>query len=232
MLKPEDKVLVALSGGEDSIVLLYFLNEWRSKIRPSYYLIGVHLDMNFPKDEMNYQRGINWLKDFCSYLKVDFLFEKTDCGRQALEAFEKKTTSPCFVCSWHRRKHLFKLAEKLGANKIAFGHHLDDMITTFFINLFYNGEISTILPVQEMFKGKLFLIRPLILVEKELISRFVKNQGWQVLENPCPFTKATKRTYIENFLKEKVYPLDPKIKKNIAHAMFNPKLEYLPKRAW
>lgn len=232
MLKPADRILVALSGGEDSLVLLYFLSEWRNKIRANYHLIGVHLDMSFPKDENYYQEKVEWLKNFCSHLGVEFLFEKTNCGKQALEAYEKKSASPCFVCSWHRRKYLFKLSDKLKANKIAFGHHLDDIITTFFINMFYNGEISTILPVQEMFRGRLWLIRPLILVEKELISRFVKNKGWQVLENPCPFTKNTKRSFIENFLKEKVYSLGPKIKKNIAHAMFNPKLEYLPKKVW
>ncbi len=232
MLKPEDTIIVALSGGEDSLVLLYFLSQWRNKIKASYRLIGVHLDMNFPKDEGAYQRGISWLENFCSDLKIEFFFEKTDCGKQALEAYEKKNTSPCFVCSWHRRKHLFKLSDKLKANKIAFGHHLDDVITTFFINMFYNGELSTILPVQEMFKGKLFIIRPLILVEKELISRFVKSMGWQVLENPCPFTKATTRNFIENFLREKVYTLGPKIKKNIACAMFNPKWDYLPRKIW
>lgn len=230
MLKPEDTIIVALSGGEDSLVLLYFLSEWRNKLKANYRLIGVHLDMNFPKDEEKYEKGILWLKDFCYSLEVEFLFEKTDCGRQALEAYEQKNTSPCFVCSWHRRKRLFKLSEKLQANKIAFGHHLDDVITTFFINMFYNGELSTLLPVQEMFKGRLILIRPLILVEKDLISRFVKNKGWQVLENPCPFKKATKRNFVEIFLKENVFPLGPKIKKNIAHAMFNPKWEYLPKK--
>ena len=230
MLKEGDYIIAALSGGEDSLVLAYFLSEWRKKMRINYKILGVHLDMNFPRDEERYQKGVEWLKDFCESLEIEFYYERTNCGKQALEVYEKNITSPCFVCSWHRRKYLFKLAEKTGANKIAFGHHQDDMLITFFINMFYHGELSTILPVQEMFKGKLYLIRPLIFVEKDLISRFVKRQQWQILENPCPFSQQTKRKFIENFLREHIYPLGNKVKKSIINAIFNPKLEYLPSK--
>ncbi len=230
MLKEGDYIIAALSGGEDSLVLAYFLSEWRQKMRINYKILGVHLDMNFPRDEERYQKGVEWLKDFCESLEIEFYYERTNCGKQALEVYEKNITSPCFVCSWHRRKYLFKLAEKTGANKIAFGHHQDDMLVTFFINMFYHGELSTILPVQEMFKGKLYLIRPLIFVEKDLISRFVKRQQWQILENPCPFSQQTKRKFIENFLREHIYPLGNKVKKSIINAIFNPKLEYLPSK--
>ncbi|QER42207.1 tRNA 2-thiocytidine biosynthesis protein TtcA [Thermodesulfobacterium sp. TA1] len=230
MLSAEDFIIVAMSGGEDSLALAYFLSEWRKKLRVNYRLIGVHLDMGFPCDQEVYEKGVERLRNFCQSLNMEFYVEKTDCGKQALEVAEKKTTAPCFVCSWHRRKHLFKLAEAWQANKIAFGHHKDDLLVTFFINLFYHGELSTILPVQEMFKGNLYLIRPLVFVEKDMISRFVKSQGWEVLKNPCPFSEQTKRKFIENWLKENVYLLDPRIKKSIFNAMFNPKFEYLPKK--
>ena len=232
MLKEGDYIIVALSGGEDSLVLAYFLSEWRKKMRINYKLLGVHLDMNFPRDEEEYQKGVKWLKDFCESLDIEFYYKKTDCGPQALEVYEKNITSPCFVCSWHRRKHLFRLAEERGANKIAFGHHLDDVIVTFFINMFYSGELSTIVPVQEMFKGKLYLIRPLFLIEKDLLKACVKKNNWKVLENPCPFSKETKRKVMEKFLKEKIYPLGPKVKKCIVSAIFNPRPEYLPKKVW
>ncbi|WP_022856129.1 tRNA lysidine(34) synthetase [Thermodesulfobacterium thermophilum] len=230
MLSSEDVIIVAMSGGEDSLALAYFLSEWRKKLRADYRLIGVHLDMGFPCDQEVYNKGVKWLEGFCQGLDIEFYVEKTNCGEQALEVAEKKTTSPCFVCSWHRRKHLFKLAETWKANKIAFGHHKDDLLTTFFINLFYHGELSTILPVQEMFKGKVYLIRPLIFVEKDMLSRFVKAQGWEILENPCPFSDKTKRKFLDQWLKEHVYSLDPRIKKSIFNAVFNPKIEYLPQK--
>lgn len=230
MLKNEDSVILALSGGEDSLALTYFISDWRKKMRVSCRLLGVHLDMGFPKDEKEYREEIKWLENFCNSLEVEFYFDKTDYGIQAMKAYEKNITAPCFVCSWHRRKYLFKLAQREGANKIAFGHHLDDLIVTFFMNMFYHGELSTILPVQEMFKGKLHIIRPLILVEKTLISRFVEKKNWKIIKNPCPFAKETKRKFVEEFLETRVYSLGPKIKRNIATAIFNPKFEYLPLR--
>jgi len=212
MLKNGDIVILALSGGEDSLALAYFLSDWRKKMRIDCRLLGVHLDMGFPKDEREYEKEVKWLEDFCKSLEIEFYFLKTDCGVQAMEVYEKDITSPCFVCSWHRRKHLFKLAQEKGANKLAFGHHLDDAIVTFFINMFYHGELSTILPVQEMFKGKLYIIRPLILVEKALISRFAEKNGWRVIKNPCPFAEKTKRKLIEDFWKRKFILLDRRLK--------------------
>jgi tRNA 2-thiocytidine biosynthesis protein TtcA len=232
MLNEGDFIIAGLSGGEDSLVLLYFLAEWRKKIRKNYRILAVHLDMGFPKDkegEKEYQEGVKWLKKFAEDLEAEFLIKKTDCGIQALEVAEKGNKNPCFVCSWHRRKHLFKLAEELGANKLALGHHLDDVVVTFFLNLFYHGEISSIVPVQEMFKGKLHIIRPLFFVEKKLISSFVRKMQWQVLKNPCPFSQKTKRKFLEEYLKKHIFSLDPKVKKSIIRAIFNVKMDYLPK---
>ncbi|MCD6490290.1 MAG: tRNA 2-thiocytidine biosynthesis protein TtcA [Thermodesulfobacterium sp.] len=229
MVKNGDFVVIALSGGEDSLALAYFLNDWRKKMRIDFKILAVHLDMGFPKDEREYKEGVKWLENFCNSLGIDFYFNKTDCGIQAMEAYKKNIKTPCFVCSWHRRKYLFKLAQEKGANKLAFGHHLDDAIVTFFMNVFYHGELSTLLPVQEMFKGNLYIIRPLILVEKNLISRFAKN-GWKVIKNPCPFAGESKRKLIEEFLENKVYTLGPKVKRSIATAIFNPRFEYLPIR--
>ncbi len=230
MLEEGDFIITGLSGGEDSLVLLYFLSEWRKKIHKNYRILAVHLDMGFPRsDPIEYKERVKWLKTFAQDLGAEFLMKETDCGLQALEVAEKGNKNPCFVCSWHRRKHLFRLAEELGANKLALGHHLDDVIVTFFLNLFYHGEISSIVPMQEMFKGKLCIIRPLFLVEKKLIKSFVKKMEWPILKNPCPFAEKTKRKFLENYIKEHIFSLDPKVKKSIIRAMFNVKTDYLPK---
>ncbi len=232
MLKNEDKILVAVSGGEDSLVLLYFLNEWRRLFNLKYKLFAVHLDMNFPRNEEAYQQELKWLKNFVETMGIPFIYEKTDCGTQAIEVAEKGITNPCFVCSWHRRKRLFKLAEKEKANKIALGHHMDDMIVTLFLNMFYHGEISTILPVQELFKGKLYLIRPMVLIEKGMIKRFVAQKGWKIMGKHCPFSDKTRRKFMEDFLEKNVYSLGEKVKKSILNAIFNVKIEYMPEKKW
>ncbi|MGC9141390.1 MAG: tRNA lysidine(34) synthetase [Caldimicrobium sp.] len=228
LVEEGDKVLIALSGGEDSLVLTHFLSEWRHLYHRELHLYAIHLDMGFIKDEKSYAEGVNYLKTFCEEREINFIFDKTSIGEMVFEAVEKNTASPCFVCSWYRRKYFFKLAQKLNIKKIVFGHHKDDVIVTFFINMFYCGELSTILPKQEMFKGELYLIRPLYFVEKDMISRFVKQRGWRILENPCPFSGETKRAYWSKFLKENLFSKEPLIKVNLFSALFKPRLDYLP----
>ncbi len=227
LLEEGDRVLLALSGGEDSLVLLRFLAEWRRKTPFSWELFAVHLDMGFETDD-EHEKNLSRLAEYCAQLEVPYRLERTNYGPMALEAREKKV-SACFVCSWHRRKHLFRLAGEHGYTKIAFGHHKDDLIVTFFLNMCYHGELSTILPKQEMFKGKLYLIRPLIFVDKALISAFAKREGLPVFKNPCPISEETRRVKMERFLEEKLYPENPKFKGNIFHAIFNCRLDYLPK---
>lgn len=229
LIKEGDRVLIALSGGEDSLVLLHFLSQWRYYYHKKIKLFAIHLDLSFPKNEEEYLEKVKRLKVFCEEREADFIFDKITVGKLVIEAHEKGKTSPCFICSWNRRKYLFKLAQSLNIQKISFGHHKDDVITTFFMNLFYNGELSTILPKQEMFRGELYLIRPLYFVEKEIISRFVAKEKWQVLENPCPFSGKTKRNFWYDFLKKQIFALNPILKKNAFSAIFNPRLEYLPK---
>lgn len=220
--------MIALSGGEDSLVLTHFLAEWRHYYKTNITLHALHLDMGFLKDEKDYKEGVEYLREFCLERKVKFIFDKIDAGKLAIQAHETGEAAPCFVCSWNRRKYLFNLADRLGIPKIVLGHQQDDVITTFFMNIFYCGEISTILPKQSMFRDTLYIIRPLYFVPKDMISRFVKIQGWRVLANPCPFSQQTKRAFWNEFLKEKIFSLDPMIKRNLFSAILNPRPEYLP----
>ncbi|HHI97653.1 MAG TPA: tRNA 2-thiocytidine biosynthesis protein TtcA [Thermodesulfatator atlanticus] len=228
LLEEGDRVLLALSGGEDSLVLLRFLAEWRRKTPFAWELFAIHMDMGFETSPEHRQK-LARLAEYCEELGVPFRLDFTNYGQMALEAKEKKV-SPCFVCSWYRRKHLFKLAGREKYNKIAFGHHKDDVIVTFFLNMCYHGELSTMLPKQEMFKGELYLIRPLYFVEKKLISALAQKEGLPVFENPCPISPETRRAKMERILEEKLFPENPKFKGNIFHAIFNCKPEYLPER--
>ncbi len=228
MLAPGDRVLVALSGGADSLVLTYFLAEWRRKVPFDYELLAVHLDMGFDRGP-GYRQGLSALERFCEELGVPFRVLDTDCASQALKAAERGKPSPCFVCSWHRRKYLFRLAGEENFNKIAFGHHRDDLVVTFFLNMCFHGELSTIVPVQEMFGGRLYLIRPLVLVEKSALKAFAQREGFPVLENPCPFSGETRRVFMERWLEEHLYTINPKVRGSVFQAIFNCRPEYLPR---
>jgi tRNA 2-thiocytidine biosynthesis protein TtcA len=106
----------------------------------------------------------------------------------------------CFLCSWERRKHIFHLAQRLNCNKIAFGHHKDDIIETLLLNIFYSAEVSTMLPIQNLFKGKMTIIRPLALVEEKQIERFARDKRLPVGASGCPSSGKTKRTEVKSLL--------------------------------
>ncbi|NPA94780.1 MAG: tRNA 2-thiocytidine(32) synthetase TtcA [Thermodesulfobacteria bacterium] len=213
--------MVAVSGGADSLVMLHFLNEWLKKAPIKFSLVPVYLEMGFNKNHA-WKR----LRDHFTKMDTPFYMEETDFGKVA-HSNANRGKSPCFLCSWWRRKRLFELTKVLGCKKIALGHNLDDLIETFFLNMCYSGELCTMLPRQEMFGGAVTIIRPLALVEKEKIERLAKQLRLPVGENLCPSAGISKRGEIRQMLKS-IYKGNRKIRGNIAKAIFNPRPEYLP----
>ncbi len=223
LLEQGDTILVALSGGVDSMLTLWFLKHWLRKAPISYRLLPVHLDMGF---SYSLWPGI---KEYLDCMEVDYYFEQTDFGIVAHSDLNRGK-SPCFLCSLWRRKRLFELADRFGCNKIALGHNLDDLIETFFMNMCFSGELSTMVPSQEMFKGAITIIRPLALVEKKKISALARQIKLPLQDNPCPSVrnKYGRRVLVRDFLST-LYSKDSKIKGNIVHALRNIKLEYMLK---
>jgi tRNA 2-thiocytidine biosynthesis protein TtcA len=128
-----------------------------------------------------------------------------------------------------RRKRLFEIADELGCNKVALGHHKDDIIETLFMNICYAGEISTMVPCQSFFQGRFTVIRPLAFVGEETIVRFANDRKFPEFINPCPSASHSKRHEIKALLK-RLYHSNAKIKGNIFRAMSHVKPEYLLKR--
>ena len=112
----------------------------------------------------------------------------------------KKGKVNCFWCSWNKRKALFRTAERFNCNKIAFGHHKDDIIETVLLNLFFNGEISTMNPKQDMFKGKITIIRPLCYTEKKEIKAFAKVAGIPQQICACPYGDFSRRKFVREII--------------------------------
>lgn len=222
MIAEGDRIAVGLSGGKDSFTLLWVLQERLSRIPIHYSFIAVHIDLGFEGGPASL------IEDYCKKMGYPLRVEYTDYGRQGHS--EENRENPCFLCARLRRKRLFELADELGCNKLALGHNMDDIIETLFLNICYGGQISTMIPYQPFFKGKLAVIRPLAHVDEQAISRFAKDHGLPGFFNPCPTAKTSKRLEIKNML-GRLYVTNNKIKGNIFRSMSNIKPDYLLKPA-
>lgn len=218
MLADSDRVLVAVSGGVDSLVLLWLLDYWRAKAPIDYQVLAVHLDMGFDSDA----HGLVVAQ--LQRLNIEFLTEETSFGAQAMQAEDGR--SACFHCARQRRNRLFAIARDKGFNKIAFGHHREDIIETFFLNLFYSGNISTMVPRQELFGGNLTIIRPLALLDKKDIQQLAQDIGITPVANPCPMAGDSKRLQVRELLAS-LYQENDRIKANIFTALSNIRHDYL-----
>lgn len=218
MISDGDRILVAVSGGKDSLTLLWMLNERLGRIPIHYDIFPAFIDPGFD-DETG-----RMLKAYCSDNHIDLRVEKTDNGIVAHSPENRE--NPCFLCSWLRRKRLFEIADEMGCNKLALGHNKDDIIETVFINMCYSGEISTMVPVQPFFEGRFVVIRPLAFVEENMTRRFAEEKKFPNLENPCPSANRTKRREIKALLSE-LYRSNKKIKGNIFRSLSHVKTDYL-----
>ena len=218
MIIDGDRIAVGLSGGKDSLTLLWMLAERRSRIPINYEIFAVYIDPGF---EGGFASA---LKSFCSALGVELVIKFTDNGLVAHGPDNRE--NPCFLCSRLRRKSLFETADSLGCQKLALGHNKDDVIETLFLNICYGGEISTMRPYQTFFKGRFTVIRPLAYCDESTIQKFVAENRFPVFENPCPTAKISKRQEIKDMLGT-LYRSNRKIKGNIFRAMHNVRSDYL-----
>jgi tRNA 2-thiocytidine biosynthesis protein TtcA len=220
MIEEGDRVLIGVSGGLDSLSLLDLLNTPMVYV-PKFSIVAVNIDPGFDKTYEGYGR----LEEHLAGCGCSCVMEKTDIGPLSHSDYNKK--NPCFLCSRLRRKRIFEIAAERDCNKIAFAHHRDDIIETLLINLFYGREISTMMPNQTIFNGKLHIIRPLAYIREELIKKYGKEQGFPVITNPCPSSGTSKRAYIKNLLNE-LEVENKDIRDNIYKALGHVKMDYLP----
>lgn len=216
MLSDGDKIAVAVSGGKDSLTLLQVLNDRRSFVPIKYELLAVHIDMGYPCHHPKI------LAEYFSGQGINYHIEKIDI----LKGKSRRDIS-CFWCSWNRRKALFEVADRFGCRKVALGHHHDDIVETMLLNLFFHGEISAMSPKQELFGGKITIIRPLCYTEEKMIVKFAKGAGFPQHKCACPNSITSKRTKITDILTE-LEKFCPEVKKNIFRSSKRIKKEYLP----
>ena len=182
LLEDDDHVLVALSGGKDSLCLLEMLGK-RAKIsHPRFCVEAIHVRM----ENIAYETSTAYLEQFCKDLDIPLHIVTT-----RFEPSDKKP--PCFLCSWYRRKEIFNLAQALGCNKIALGHHQDDLLHTCLMNQFYQGRFDTMPALLRMRKMPLSIIRPLCMVEEADIQCYAELRGYEKQIKLCPYETDSHR---------------------------------------
>ncbi|MEN6617585.1 MAG: ATP-binding protein [Syntrophorhabdus sp.] len=219
MLSDGDKVLMAVSGGKDSLCLLKIMQERLKFVPIRYEIIACHVDM-----------GFSWVDagSLAHYFEKENVEYRIVRPPEAWKGEQEKFD--CFWCSWNRRKALFDLAGSLGANKIAFAHHMDDIIETMLLNLFFQGEIGTMLPYQDMFEGELAIIRPLAYVEEKELTRLADLLHLPVMTSACPHGDISKRALIKGIVSE-LKRHNRNVKKNIFRSLTRIRQDYLPEIA-
>jgi tRNA 2-thiocytidine biosynthesis protein TtcA len=220
MLQDGDRIVIGLSGGADSMVMMWMLAERLRRIPINYELFPVHIDPGF-EDGCSES-----LKAWSAAVGLTLRVEYTDYGILGHSSINRE--NPCFLCAKLRRRRLFEIADEMECNKLALGHNKDDIIETLFLNIFFAGEICTMVPSQTFFKGRFTIIRPLAYADEELIRAFAREQSFPEHVNPCPSANHSKRREIKNMLK-KLYRNNKKIKGNIFRSMSRVKTDYLLK---
>ncbi|MBO7214442.1 MAG: tRNA 2-thiocytidine(32) synthetase TtcA [Clostridia bacterium] len=212
MIKSGDKIAVGLSGGKDSVAMLSALAGLKRFYPESFDIIAIRIDAGLEYDKAQ-EEG---LRLYAESLGITYHVEKTEIYQVVFE--ERKEKNPCSLCANMRRGALNQTAKKLGCNKVALGHHADDLIETFFLSMIYEGRLSTFHPVTYLSKADLTVIRPMIYVKESMIKSFMKDKP--ILVNPCPVDKHTQREEVKTTIFElsKKYPL---IKDNLFNALTN-----------
>jgi len=221
MIADGDRIAVGVSGGKDSIALMWMLHERQSRVPVHYELQGIHIDLGFAGARSRE------IAEFSETMGFDLHVEITDYGPVAHSTANRE--NPCFLCSRLRKKRLFELASRYRCNKVALGHHKDDIIETLFLNMCYAGEISTMVPLQSFFGGEITVIRPLAFVDEAAIQRLAGALRFPEFPNPCPSSTQSKRKEIKTLLQE-LYRSNRNIKGNLFRALSNVRWDYLPKQ--
>ena len=196
MLRSGDRICVGVSGGKDSLVLLYGLAQLRRFIGIDYELEAVTIDPVFGGSQCDYSA----VTELCKSLGIRHTVVISEIGSIVFDIRREK--HPCSLCAHLRRGAIHNTAVELGCNKIALGHSLDDAVETFFMNLFNEGRIGCFSPVTHLEKKDLYMIRPLIFAEEKEIRRAAARTGLPVVKSQCPADGNTNRQRMKEFLRE------------------------------
>ncbi len=210
MIEEGDKIAVGVSGGKDSLALLLALAEMRRFYPKHYELYAITVDMGFPGQDFSE------IEEFCRRCNVKYKIVKTEIAKIIFDV--RREPNPCSLCAKMRRGSLHLAATELGCNKVALGHHFDDTVETFMMNLFFEGRLGCYSPKTYLSNRKINLIRPMIYATEKDVRYFARQAKLPVSESLCPEDKATERENMKNLLTE-LEKTNNGIKHRIFHAI-------------
>ena len=202
MINEGDRVAVGVSGGKDSLALLCSLANLKKFYPVQFEIEAITLDPGFYLAEMGNAEDIRndyeKIAELCRQLNVNFTLVDTEIAKIIFDV--RKEKNPCSLCARMRRGALHDTAKSLGCNKIALGHHFDDAVETFIMNLFNEGRVGCFSPVTYLDRKDIPLIRPLVYVPEKDIRYFVNHSDLPVLHSPCPMDKTSDREKFKQML--------------------------------
>lgn len=192
MIEDGDRIAVGISGGKDSLVLLEVLSQMRIFYPKKYSLVAITVDMGLP--------GMDFspIKKFTQRLGIEYKIVKTDIAKIIFDV--RKESNPCSLCAKMRRGSLHAAAVEAGCNKVALGHHYDDAIETFMMNLFFEGRLGCFSPVTYLSNRQITLIRPMIYAKEKEVVYFASKRSLPVVTSTCPEDHATERENMKQLL--------------------------------
>ena len=194
MIAEGDKIAVGISGGKDSLTLLYALSSLRRFYPHPFELVAVTVDLGFANLDLSE------IKKLCEKLEVPYTVVKTQIGQIVFE--QRQENNPCALCAKMRKGALNEAMKQLGCNKITYAHHMDDVVETMMLSLLYEGRFHTFSPVTYLDDTGLTVIRPLIYMKEADVIGFVRKYEVPVVKSPCPADGHTKREYVKQLLKQ------------------------------
>lgn len=211
LIEDGDKIAIGISGGKDSLTLLTCFASLKKFYPKKFDIVAISIDLFSGKTD--YSK----IKSYCDSLGVEFVVVPSNINRVVFDI--RKEENPCSLCANLRRGFLNNEAKKLGCNKVALGHHADDLIETLFMSLFHESRLNTFLPKTQLTNSNLVVIRPMILIfEKEIIA---VSKDMPILKNKCPADKKTEREYIKELI-QSIAKKHPGVEKNILSALLHP----------
>ena len=210
LIESGDKIAVGISGGKDSLTLLYALNGLKRFYPNSFTIEAITVDLGHPGFDLIQ------IKALCSELNVPYTIVQTEIAQIIFN--ERKEPNPCSLCAKMRKGALNDAAKKAGCNKIAYAHHKDDFVETMLMSMIYQGQFYAFPPVTWFEDKGIRVIRPLMYVEEGQVRGFIRRQEIRILKSPCPVDGTTRRAYVKDLLM-KLDQETPGAKERMFHAI-------------